>query len=83
MSREIELMGPFPNSFGNEYILVAVDYFSKWVDEIESPTNDAQLVIKMFKNIILPRFGVPRVVISDVGTNSLHQQSCCQPLQEN
>ncbi|XP_039684977.1 uncharacterized protein [Medicago truncatula] len=61
----IDFMGPFPSSFGNQYILVAVDYVSKWVEAIASPTNDAQVVIKLFKKVIFPRFGVPRVVISD------------------
>ena len=61
-------MGPFPPSFKNEYILVAVDYVSKWVEAVASPTNDAKVVTKMFSSIIFPRFGVPRVVISDGGT---------------
>ncbi|CAA7040220.1 unnamed protein product [Microthlaspi erraticum] len=50
----IDFMGPFPTSFGDQYILVAVDYVSKWVEAIASPTNDAQVVIKMFKSIIFP-----------------------------
>ncbi|XP_006405081.2 acetylornithine aminotransferase, chloroplastic/mitochondrial [Eutrema salsugineum] len=61
----IDFMGPFPSSYGNEYILVAVDYVSKWVEDLASPTNDANVVLKMFKSVIFPRFGVPRVVISD------------------
>jgi len=65
----VDFMGPFPSSFGNQYILVAVDYVSKWVEAIASPTNDAQVVIKIFKKIIFPRFGVPRVVISDGGSH--------------
>ena len=56
----IDFMGPFPPSFKNEYILVAVDYVSKWVAAIASPTNDAKVVTKMFKTIIFPRCGVPR-----------------------
>ena len=62
-------MGPFPSSFGNQYILVAVDYVSKWVEAIASPTNDAQVVINLFKKIIFPRFGVPKVVVSDGGSH--------------
>ena len=58
-------MGPFPSSKGNKYILVAVDYVSKWVEAVASPTNDASVVIKLFKSIIFPRFGIPRVVKSD------------------
>ncbi|CAA7039493.1 unnamed protein product [Microthlaspi erraticum] len=67
------LFGPFPTSFGDEYILVAVDYVSKWVEAISSPTNNAQVVIKMFKSIIFPRFGVPRIVISDGGTHFINK----------
>ena len=66
-------MGPFPPSFKNEYILVAVDYVSKWVEAIASPTNDAKVVTKMFKTIIFPRFGVPRVVISDGGSHFINK----------
>ncbi|XP_048605617.1 uncharacterized protein LOC125583097 [Brassica napus] len=66
-------MGPFPMSFGNKYILVTVDYVSKWVEAIASPTNDSRVVIKMFKTIIFPRFGVPRVVISDGGSHFINK----------
>ena len=65
----IDFMGPFPSSMGNKYILVAVDYVSKWIEAIASPTNDAKVVVKMFKNIIFLRFGVPRLVISDGGSH--------------
>ncbi|CAA7051687.1 unnamed protein product [Microthlaspi erraticum] len=57
-------MGPFPSSYGNLYIFVAVDYVSKWVEALASPTNDAKVVPKMFKSVIFPRFGVPRVTSS-------------------
>nr|GEZ15938.1 reverse transcriptase domain-containing protein [Tanacetum cinerariifolium] len=36
----IDFMGPFPSSRGNKYILVAVDYLSKWVEAKALPTND-------------------------------------------
>lgn len=39
-------MGPFPKSFLNEYILVAVDYVSKWVEAVALPTNDDRVVVK-------------------------------------
>ena len=69
----IDFMGPFPSSYGNKYILVAVDYVSKWVEAIASPTNDAKVVLKLFKTIIFPRFGVPRVVISDGGKHFINK----------
>ena len=42
----IDFMGVFPSSGPNKYILVAVDYFSKWVEAIATPTNDARVVVK-------------------------------------
>ena len=59
----IDFMGPVPNSFGNQYILVAVDYVSKWVEAIPSRTNDNRVVIKFLKENIFSRFGIPRAII--------------------
>ncbi|GJS75214.1 reverse transcriptase domain-containing protein [Tanacetum coccineum] len=42
----IDFMGPFPSSRGNKYILVAVDYLSKWVEAKALPTNDARVVVE-------------------------------------
>ncbi|GJR30703.1 reverse transcriptase domain-containing protein [Tanacetum coccineum] len=43
----IDFMGPFPSSRGNKYILVAVDYLSKWVEAKALPTNDARVFTKV------------------------------------
>nr|GLL27368.1 uncharacterized protein LOC104238251 [Ipomoea trifida] len=56
-------------SFGNEYILVAVDYLSKWVEAITTLRNDAKTVIKFVKRNIFSRFGMPRSFITDNGTH--------------
>ena len=61
----IDFMGPFPNSFGNQYIQVAVDYVSKWVEVIPSKTNDNKVVIKVLKENIFSCFGTPRAIIVD------------------
>ncbi|XP_058755348.1 uncharacterized protein LOC131628534 [Vicia villosa] len=65
----IDFMEPFPSSMGNKYILVAVDYVSKWIEAVASPTNDTKVVVKLFKNIIFPRFETPRLVIRDGGSH--------------
>ncbi|RVW12407.1 Pol polyprotein [Vitis vinifera] len=65
----IDFMGPFPTSFGNSYILVGVDYVSKWVEVIPCKHNDHRVVLKFLKENIFPRFGVPKAIISDGGTH--------------
>nr|GFA56396.1 reverse transcriptase domain-containing protein [Tanacetum cinerariifolium] len=64
----IDFMGPFPSSKGNKYILVAVDYLSKWVDAKALPMNDARVVVKFLKSLF-SRFGKPKAIISDRGTH--------------
>ncbi|GKB28932.1 reverse transcriptase domain-containing protein [Tanacetum coccineum] len=69
----IDFMGPFPFSRGNKYILVAVDYLSKWVEAKASPTNDAKIVV-MFLKSLFARFGTPKAIISDRGTHFCNDQ---------
>ncbi|KAL6325915.1 hypothetical protein AAG906_038406 [Vitis piasezkii] len=63
----IDFMGPFPMSFGNSYILVGVDYVSKWVEAIPCKHNDHRVVLKFLKENIFSRFGVLKAIISDGG----------------
>nr|GEZ29449.1 reverse transcriptase domain-containing protein [Tanacetum cinerariifolium] len=65
--------GPFPSLKGNKYILVAVDYLSKWVEAKALPTNDAQFVVKILKSLF-SRFGTPKAIISDRGTHFYNDQ---------
>jgi len=62
-------MGPFSNSFGNQFILVVVDYVSKWVEAVPTKTNDNKVVVKFLKKNIFSRFGTPRAIISDNGSH--------------
>ncbi|CAN6570116.1 unnamed protein product [Malus baccata var. baccata] len=65
----IDFMGPFPPSFGFTYILLAVDYVSKWVEAKATRTNDSKVVADFVKTNIFARFGMPRVLISDGGSH--------------
>ena len=64
---EIDFMGPFPPSDGKEYILVVVDYVSKWVEAISTRTNDHREVIRFITRCIFGRYGCLRAIISDDG----------------
>ncbi|KAM2504213.1 hypothetical protein PS1_038154 [Malus domestica] len=63
----IDFMGPFPSSYGFMYILLAVDYVSKWVEAKATRTNDSKVVADFIRTNIFARFGMPRVIISDGG----------------
>nr|GEW21680.1 reverse transcriptase domain-containing protein [Tanacetum cinerariifolium] len=69
----IDFMGPLPSSRGNKYILVAIDYLSKWVEARALPTNDARVVCKILKSLF-SRFGTPRAIISDRGAHFCNDQ---------
>lgn len=62
-------MGPFPSSHGFVYILLAVDYVSKWVEALATRTNDSKVVLSFLRTNIFSRFGTPRAIISDGGTH--------------
>ena len=62
-------MGPFPNSCGHRYILLACDYVSKWVEAKATKLDNANTVVKFVRTQIFCRFGMPRAIISDQGTH--------------
>jgi hypothetical protein len=70
----VDFVGPLPSSKGFKHILVAVDYVSKWVEAIPTVNVDSKVVCKFFKSVIFPRFGVPRIVISDGGAHFNNEQ---------
>ncbi|XP_070667523.1 uncharacterized protein [Malus domestica] len=65
----IDFMGPFPPSYDFMYILLAVDYVSKWVETIATRTNDSKVVADFIRTNIFARFGMPRVLITDGGSH--------------
>ena len=65
----IDFMGSFPISFGYLYILVGVDYVSKWVEVVPCRTSDHRVVLKFLKENIFSKFRVPKAIISDGGSH--------------
>ena len=65
----IDLMGLFLNSCGYEYILVAVDYISKWVEVVASKNNNHKTILKFLKENVLSHFRTLKAIISDQGVH--------------
>ena len=64
----IDFMGPLPSSLGYLYILVGVNYVSKWVEAVPFRGADHRVVLKFLKENIFSRFKVPKAIISDGGS---------------
>jgi len=56
-------------SNGHRFILVAIDYFTKWVEAASYANVTKQVVVRFIKNNIICRYGVPNKIITDNGTN--------------
>ena len=67
-----DYMGHFPSSKGYTHFLVVVDYVTKWVEAIATSSVDHNTSIKMLKEVIFPRFGVPRYLMTDGGSHFIH-----------
>ncbi|KAL2251820.1 UNVERIFIED_CONTAM: Gag-Pol polyprotein [Sesamum indicum] len=65
----IDILGPFPLARAQKkFVIVVVEYFSKWVEaEAVSKITEREAINFIWKNIVC-RFGIPRVLISDNGT---------------
>ncbi|XP_070045347.1 uncharacterized protein [Nicotiana tomentosiformis] len=62
-----DFMVPFIRSYGMTYILVAMDYASKWVEAVALPNNEARSVSAFLKKNIFTPVGTPRAILSDDG----------------
>ena len=56
-------------SNGHEYILVAIDYFIKWVEVAFYFVLKAKHMARFIENNIIFRYGVPQEIISDNGSH--------------
>lgn len=63
----IDLIWYFPSFNGCIYILIDVDYVSKWLEAKATKTNDSKVVIDFVKSNIFPRFGTPKAIIRKCG----------------
>jgi len=68
----IDLIRAFPPSHDMFYILVTVDYVSKWMEAIASPTDDSKVVMKFLKKNIFTRFDTLRAILNDNRTVLQH-----------
>jgi hypothetical protein len=65
----LDLLGPLPPAQGNlKYVVVAVEYFSKWIKVKSLATITSVTVQKFFWQNIVCRFGVPKAITVDNGT---------------
>uniref|UniRef100_A0A3B4Z3E1 Gypsy retrotransposon integrase-like protein 1 n=1 Tax=Seriola lalandi dorsalis TaxID=1841481 RepID=A0A3B4Z3E1_SERLL len=78
----IDLMGPLPRSpQRHEYLLVVVDYFTRWVELTPLRTATAQTVARFLKSEIFTRWGVPDYILSDRGrqfVSEVFRELCAQ-----
>ena len=70
----IDIKGPLPiTSNGNRYIIVAMDYFSKWPEAKVLSNIRAKTVAEFIYNDIICRHGVPQEILSDRGTSFVNK----------
>jgi len=76
----MDILGPLPRTDkGSRYILVIMDYFTKWPEALPIPDQEAATVAEEFVKHWVSRFGVPLLLHSDQGTkfnSSLFQELC-------
>ena len=79
----VDIAGPLPtSSSGNRYIVVAMDYFTKWPEAYPVPNQEATTVARVLVDEFFCRFGIPYELHSDQGRNfeSKVFQECCNLL---
>ena len=68
----MDVLGPLPLSrLGNKYIIVFSDYFTRWVEAYPMIDQKAETIAQIFVEKIVFRYGVPRKLLTDQGTNFL------------
>ena len=66
----IDIMGPLPkSSSGNKYIMIVVDYFTKWAEAYAIPNQETITIADKLVHEFIARFGCPREIHTDQGRN--------------
>ena len=66
----MDILGPFPETAdGNKYILVFSDYFTRWPEAFAIKNQTAEVIAQIFVEQIIFRYGVPKKLLTDQGTN--------------
>jgi transposase InsO family protein len=82
----MDLLGPLPPSQGNlRYVVIAVEYFSKWIEVKPLATIISAIVQKFFWQNIICRFGVPKAITVDNGAqfDSKAFRTFCDKIETN
>jgi hypothetical protein len=64
----VDLSDPFPDSrYGNRYVMVAVEAFSKWLEAVPMPDKESATVAQAFLHHVLAKYAAPGQVVTDNG----------------
>ncbi|XP_070039481.1 uncharacterized protein [Nicotiana tomentosiformis] len=70
-TRGMDVIGPIEHvaSNGNRFILVAIDYFTKWVEAVSYKAVTKKVIAYFVRDFIVCLFGLPKSIITDNATN--------------
>ena len=58
---------------GHGYIIIAVDYFTKWAETMPTYAEDGKTITLFLFNHVIARFGVPQPIVTDHGSHFQNQ----------
>ncbi|GJU61545.1 reverse transcriptase domain-containing protein [Tanacetum coccineum] len=79
----MDVLGPLPQAHGKvKFVIVAIDYFTKWIEAKPLTKTTKKEVKKFVWDNIICRFGLPRIIVTDNGTNFVSDpfKSWCKKL---